>query len=62
MSSVRQRIHTLEKKVEEFRETLEILSDKKTLRSIDRGLRDLRLGKYRTCKNFDDYERQASFS
>lgn len=62
MSLLRQRIRTLEKRVEEFRETLEILSDKKTLRSTERGLRDLKLGKYRTYKSFDEYERQASSS
>ena len=42
-----QRMRRLENRVEELEETIEIMSDKKLLRSIERGLADLRHGKYK---------------
>ena len=36
--------------VEELAETLEVLSDEKLMKSIDRSLKDLKEGKVLTCK------------
>ena len=44
---------SIERRLEELEETMEILSDKKLLRGIDRGLTDLLKGRYKKYENVD---------
>jgi len=46
MTSLATKVVSIEKRLEELEETLEILVDKKTTRSIERGLRDLKQGRF----------------
>ena len=46
MAATEQRLRKLEHRVDELEETLEIMSDKKLVRSIERGLKDLKEGRY----------------
>ena len=54
MTSLETKVVSIEKRLKELEETMEILSDKKTTRSIERGLRDLQQGRYRKYKNVND--------
>ncbi len=60
MTATEQRLRKLEHRVDELEETLEIMSDKNLIRSIDRGLKDLKKGrfvKYKDVKSmFRDLE------
>ncbi|MFI5419999.1 MAG: hypothetical protein ACHQ1H_03440 [Nitrososphaerales archaeon] len=51
MSQTEQRLRKLEHRVDELEETLEIMSDKKLVRSIARGLKDLNEGKYKKYRD-----------
>jgi hypothetical protein len=44
---------SIEKRLEELEETMDILGDEKTVRSIERGLRDLQQGRFRRYENVD---------
>lgn len=48
-----ERLGKLERRVEELEETLEVVSDRKLLRSIQGGLRDLKEGRYARFKDVD---------
>lgn len=53
MTSLESKVVSIEKRLEELEETMEILGDKKTTRSIARGLKDLKEGRFRTYKDVD---------
>ena len=61
MTVTEKRLRGLEHRVDELEETLEIVSDKKLVRSIERGLKDLKEGRYVRYKDvkslFRDLER-----
>lgn len=63
LTAAEQRLRKLENRVDELQETLEIMSDKKLLRSIERGLKDLKQGRYNRYKDvktmFSDLERNS---
>lgn len=46
MAATEQRLRKLEHRVDELEETLEKMRDKKLVRSIERGLKDLKEGRY----------------
>jgi len=54
MTTLEMKVVSLEKRLAELEETMDILGDKKTVRSIERGLRDLRLGRFRRYENVDE--------
>jgi hypothetical protein len=53
----------LEHRVDELEETLDIMSDKRLVRSIERGLKDLKEGRYVRYKDvksmFSDLEERS---
>ena len=53
MTTLESKVVSIERRLEELEETMEILGDKKTTRSIARGLKDLKEGRFRTYKNVD---------
>ncbi len=61
MAKLEHKIVSIEKRLDELEETLEILGDRKTTRSIDKGLKDLREGRFRRYKSaealFEDLKR-----
>jgi hypothetical protein len=46
MATLETKVVSIEKRLEELDETMGILGDKQTIRSIERGLRDLRRGRF----------------
>ena len=54
MTTLETKVVSIEKRLKELEETLDILGDKKTLRSIERGLRDLRQGRFHRYENVDE--------
>ena len=63
MTATETRLRGLEHRVDELEETLEIMSDKKLVKSIERGLKDLKEGKhvrYKDVKSlFADLEERS---
>ena len=53
MTTLESKMVSLEKRLEELEETMEILGDRKTTRSIARGLKDLKERRFRTYKDVD---------
>jgi hypothetical protein len=53
MNAAEDRIALVERRLEELEETVEILADKKLLRSIERGLEDVREGRYKKYASVD---------
>ena len=53
MTTLESKVVSIEKRLEELEETMEILGDKKTTKSIARGLKDLKEGRFRTYKDVD---------
>jgi hypothetical protein len=51
MTTLESKVVSIEKRLEELEETMEILGDRKTTRSIARGLKDLKQGRFRTYKD-----------
>jgi len=51
MTSLETKLVSIEKRLEELEETMDVLGDKKTTRSIERGLRDLQEGRFRRYEN-----------
>jgi hypothetical protein len=51
LSQTEQRLKKLERRVDELEESLEIMGDDKLVRSIARGLKDLKEGKYKKYEN-----------
>jgi hypothetical protein len=54
MTTLETKVVSIEKRLEELEETMDILSDKKTTRSIERGLRDLQHGRFRRYENVNE--------
>jgi hypothetical protein len=54
MTTLETKVVSIEKRLEELEETMDILGDKKTTRSIARGLRDLQQGRFRKYGNVDE--------
>ncbi len=54
MTTLATKVVSIEKRLEELEETMDILGDEKTVRSIKRGLRDLRQGRLRRYENVDE--------
>jgi hypothetical protein len=54
MTSLETKVVSIEKRLEELEETMEILGDTKTTRSIERGLRDLQQRRFRTFENVNE--------
>jgi len=50
----------LKSKVDELEETVEILSDKPLLKSISRGLDDLKRGRYKIYSSVQEMKKDAS--
>lgn len=53
MAKLENKIVSIEKRLGELEETLEILGDRKTTRSIERGLKDLREGRFRRYESVE---------
>jgi hypothetical protein len=54
MTSLATKVVSIERRLEELEETMDILGDKKTMRSIERGLRDLHQGRFRRYENVNE--------
>jgi len=54
MTSLETKVVSIEKRLEELEETMDILGDKETVRSIERGLRDLQKGRFHKYENVDE--------
>ncbi len=53
MVARKDRVSLVERRLEELEETMEILGDEKLLLSIERGLKDLREGRYKRYADVD---------
>lgn len=53
MTTLESKVVSIEKRLEELEETMEILGDKKSTRSIARGLKDLKAGRFHAYKDVD---------
>ncbi|MBI4257501.1 MAG: hypothetical protein HY619_00965 [Thaumarchaeota archaeon] len=53
MAKHESKLVSIEKRLDELEETMEILGDRKTMRSIERGLNDLRAGRYKRYDTVD---------
>ena len=53
MTTLESKVVSIERRLEELEETMEVLGDKKTTKSIARGLKDLKEGRFRTYKDVD---------
>jgi predicted transcriptional regulator len=54
MTSLETKMVSIEKRLDELEETMEILGDKKTTTSIERGLRDLQQGRFHRYENVNE--------
>ena len=54
ITSLETKVVSIEKRLEELEETMDILGDKETVRSIERGLRDLQQGRFRRYENVNE--------
>lgn len=54
MATLETKVVSIEKRLEELEETMEILGDKKTTKSIERGLRDLQQERFRRYENVNE--------
>jgi len=53
MAKLENKIVSIEKRLDELEETMEILTDGKTMRSIEKGLKDLREGRFRKYESVE---------
>jgi hypothetical protein len=53
LAKLENKIVSIERRLEELEETMEILGDKRTTRSIERGLKDLREGRFRKYESVE---------
>jgi hypothetical protein len=53
MTTLESKVVSIEKRLDELEETMEILADKETTRSIARGLTDLKKGRFHTYSDVD---------
>jgi hypothetical protein len=54
MATLATKVVSIEKRLEELEETMDILADKKIVRSIERGLRDLQEGRFRRYESVNE--------
>ena len=54
MATLATKVVSIERRLGELEETMDILGDKKTVRSIERGLRDLQQGRFRRYENVNE--------
>ena len=54
MTTLATKVVSIERRLEELEETVDILGDKKTVRSIERGLRDLQQGRFHRYENVNE--------
>ncbi|QQG49288.1 MAG: hypothetical protein HY247_02980 [archaeon] len=54
MTTLESKVASIERHLEELEETMEVISDKKTTRSIARGLKDLREGRFRRYEDVNE--------
>ena len=54
MTSLETKVVSIEKRLEELEETMEILGDKRTTRSIEKGLKDLQHGRFRRYESVNE--------
>ena len=64
MAKRENKIVSIEKRLDDLEETMEVMADKKTVRSIERGLKDLREGRFRRYESveafFKEFKNQSS--
>ncbi len=60
MSRLDERVKKLENKIDELEESLDIVSDKRLLKSINDGLNDLKSGRYKVYKSVREMKRDFS--
>jgi len=64
LAKLENKIVSIEKRLNDLEETLEIMGDKRTIRSIERGLKDLREGRFRRYETvealFKQIKKQSS--
>jgi hypothetical protein len=53
LAKLENKIVSIEKRLDDLEETMEIMGDKRTIRSIERGLKDLREGRFRRYESAD---------
>jgi len=53
MTARKDRVSLVEQRLEELEETIDVLTDKRLVRSIERGLRDLREGRLKRYADED---------
>jgi hypothetical protein len=53
LAKLENKIVSIEKRLDDLEETMEIMGDKRTIRSIERGLKDLREGRFRRYESVD---------
>jgi hypothetical protein len=53
LSKLANRIVAIEKRLDDLEETVEIMGDERTIRSIERGLKDLREGRFSRYETVD---------
>ena len=53
MAKLENKIVSIEKRLDELEETMEILTDGKTMRSIEKGLKELREGRFRKYESVE---------
>ena len=58
MAKLENKIVSIEKRLDDLEETMEIMGDKRTVRSIERGLKNLREGRFRRYKSVDELFRE----
>ncbi len=54
MTTLQSKVISIERRLGELEETMEVLGDKKTIRSIARGLKDLREGRFHRYKDVSE--------
>jgi hypothetical protein len=58
LAKLENKIVSIEKRLDDLEETMEIMGDKRTIRSIERGLKDLREGRFRRYESVDGLFRE----
>jgi len=53
LAKLENKIDSIERRLDDLEETMEIMGDKRTIRSIERGLKDLRGGRFRRYESVD---------
>ena len=64
MAKLENKIVSIERRLDDLEETMEIMGDKKAIRSIERGLKDLQEGRFRRYESvealFKETKKQSS--